>query len=316
MKFLIIGGLLLTLAWDAGAVLVTGIKAIVHDSVITYDEVEMLTAQGADVLRRQYAGKPEEFQKRMNQAREENLDKLLARELILHEFKTAGYSMPDSVINDMVESRLKSAFGDRRTATKTLQARGITYEKFREQERERFIVDAMRNKNISSEIMISPQKIETYYHDNPDKFKMEDQVKMRLIVLSKSSTNNSADARKLADEIHAKLKAGADFAEMASTYSQGSERSKGGERPWDVVSELRSELSAAASKLQPGEISDVIETTESCYILKVEEKKAAHVKALAEVREDIERDLKVKERDRLEKQWIERLRKKTFVRYF
>jgi len=316
MKFLIIGGLLLTLAWDAGAVLVTGIKAIVHDSVITYDEVEMLTAQTADVLRRQYAGKPEEFQKRMNQAREENLDKLLARELILHEFKTAGYSMPDSVINDMVESRLKSAFGDRRTATKTLQARGITYEKFREQERERFIVDAMRNKNISSEIMISPQKIETYYHDNPDKFKMEDQVKMRLIVLSKSSTNNSADARKLADEIHAKLKAGADFAEMASTYSQGSERSKGGERPWDVVSELRSELSAAASKLQPGEISDVIETTESCYILKVEEKKAAYVKALAEVREDIERDLKVKERDRLEKQWIERLRKKTFVRYF
>jgi peptidyl-prolyl cis-trans isomerase SurA len=316
MKFLIIAGVILATAWQAGAVLATGIKAIVHDSVITYDEVEALTAQTADVLRRQYARQPEEFQKRINQAREENLEKLLAHHLILHEFKTAGYALPDSVINDVVEARLKNAFGDRRTATKTLQARGMTYEKFRDQEKERFIVDAMRNKNISSEIIISPHKIETYYATNPDKFRLEDQVKMRLIVLTKSADPKAPDARKLADEILLQLKGGAPFAEMASTYSQGAERAKGGERPWDTISELRSELSEAVSKMQPGEISEVIETAESCYILQVEEKKASHVKALADVREQIERELRIQERERLDKQWIERLKKKTFVRYF
>lgn len=294
----------------------TGIKAIVHDSVITYEEVESMTAQTADVLRRQYARNPEEFQKRMNQAREENLERLLERELILHEFRTAGYALPESVLNDVVESRLKGMFGDRRTATKTLQARGMTYEKFREQEKERFIVEAMRNKNIASEIIISPYKIETYYAENPDKFKMEDQARIRLIVLNKSGNAEGPNARALAEEILVQLKGGASFAEMASTYSQGAERAKGGERPWDVISGLRPELSEAIARLEPGQVSDVIETADSCYLVKVEEKKAAHVRPLAEVRDQIERDLMVMERERLAKQWVERLKKKTFVRYF
>jgi peptidyl-prolyl cis-trans isomerase SurA len=316
MKLLIIAGMLTATALQVGGVLATGIKAIVHDSVITYDQVEVLTAQTADLLRREYSRQPEEFQRRMNQAREENLEKLLGDQLILHEFKTAGYSMPDSVINDMVEARLKSLFGDRRTATKTLQARGLTYEKFREQEKERFIVSAMRNRNIASEILISPHKIETYYAANPDKFQVKDQAKLRLIVLAKGPDTDAPDARKLADEILMQIKGGASFAEMASTYSEGAERAKGGERPWDTISELRTELAESVTGLQPGEVSDVIETAEACYIIKVEEKKPAHVKPLHDVREEIERDLVVQERDRLEKQWIERLKKKTFVRYF
>jgi len=34
------------------------------------------------------------------------------------------------------------------------------------------------------------------------------------------------------------------------------------------------------------------------------------------VRDQIEKDLLTQEQSRLEKQWIERLKKKTFVRYF
>ncbi len=296
--------------------LATGINAIVHDSVVTYEQVGSLTDQTADVLRRQYARQPEEFGKRMAKAREENLEKLTSRELILHEFQTAGYALPDSVINDIVESRLRAMFGDRRTAAKTLQARGMNFEKFRQQEKDRFIVDAMRNKNISAEIMISPVKIEAYYKAHPGQFKVEDQVKMRLIALNKSSDTNALDARKMCEEILSQIKAGASFAEMATNYSQGAEAKRGGERPWDVISELRKELGDAARALKPGEVSDVIETPESCYLVKIEDKKVEHVKPLADVREEIERDLLTQERDRLEKQWIAKLRKKTFVRYF
>ena len=50
--------------------------------------------------------------------------------------------------------------------------------------------------------------------------------------------------------------------------------------------------------------------------MKVEEARVAHVKALAEVRDEIEKNLVLSERERIEKQWIEKLKKKTFVRYF
>lgn len=303
------------LAAEANAALVNGIKAVVHDSAVTYDQVEQLTEQTADELVRDLASKPAELQKRLNAVRGENLEKLMDRELILHEFKTAGYSLPESVLEDLVQERIKTRYGDRRRLTQTLQAQGMTFEKFKQQVKDQFIVEALRSKNIASEILISPYKMEKYYQENQDRFKMDDQVKLSLIVLVAKDSNRE-QARQLANEIHAKLKEGATFFEMASIYSQGAERTLGGQRPMQEMRTLRDELSQAASKLQPGEFSDVIDTGDAVWLVKLDERIVAHVKPITEVRDEIEKDLLAQERNRLEKQWIERLRKKTFVRYF
>jgi hypothetical protein len=52
------------------------------------------------------------------------------------------------------------------------------------------------------------------------------------------------------------------------------------------------------------------------YLLKVDDAKPEHFKPLSEVRDYIEKNLSIAEKDRLEKQWLERLKKKTFVRTF
>ena len=49
--------------------------------------------------------------------------------------------------------------------------------------------------------------------------------------------------------------------------------------------------------------------------MKVEEFHPAHVKALNEVRAEIEKTLEAEERRRLRKEWIDRLRAKSFVSY-
>ncbi|HWH71021.1 MAG TPA: peptidylprolyl isomerase [Candidatus Sulfotelmatobacter sp.] len=313
---MLLAGLIVAGAFQVRAELANGIKAIVHDSVITYEDVESLTGQTADVLARQYRNQPQTFEKKMNDMREENLQKLMDRQLILHEFKTAGYTLPESVIDDVVQERIRSRFGDRVTLTKTLQAQGMTYEKFREQVREQFIVEALRSKNISSEIIISPHKVEAYYLAHRDGFKVEEEVKLRMIVLNKGSETNAPTVRKLADEILCKLKEGAAFAEMATIYSQGSQRNQGGDWGWVEKSVLRKELADVAFGLKPGELSGIIETPESYYLMRVEDARTAHFRSLGEVRDQIERNLLLEERNRLEKQWIERLKKKTFVRYF
>src|SRR2546426_276234 len=164
--------------------------------------------------------------------------------------------------------------------------------------------------------MISPYKIETYYGENRDKFKMEDQVKLRMIVLTNKVDRNAEATRKFADEIAAKLEAGASFAEMASVYSDGSQRSHGGDWDWIERSVLRPDLGEVAFSLKPGARSPVIEKPEGCYLMLVEESRPAHIKALSEVRDAIEKELKVQEQQRLRKQWIERLKTKSFIRYF
>ena len=48
----------------------------------------------------------------------------------------------------------------------------------------------------------------------------------------------------------------------------------------------------------------------------VEDKNPAHAKPLADVRNDIEKTLRTQQQAQLQKQWIEGLKKKTFIRYF
>ena len=291
------------------AELANAIKAIVHDSVITYVDVEDLTMQTADALRRQSRSQAE-LLKKIDEARGENLEKLLARQLILQDFKTAGYHLPESVIDELVQERIHAKYGNRVTLTKSLEAEGLTYEKFRQQIREQFIVEALRQKNISSEIIISPHKVENYYLAH----KAEDEVKLRMIVLNKTTDPNKPEPKKLAEEIVGKLNNGVPFEEMANEMAQPSQRNPGAE--WYDVAQLRKELVEDATRLKPGERSGIIETPEAYYLMRVEDKKVAHTKSLGDVRDQIEKSLLLEERNRLEKQWIERLKKKTFVRYF
>jgi parvulin-like peptidyl-prolyl isomerase len=291
-----------------------GIKAVVNDKVITYAEVEDYARDAANALRQQYASQPEVFQQKLNALLNDALDQLVERQLILHSFDVDGYKLPDGVIDDVVQERIREQFGDRVTLMKTLQARGMTFEQWRDQLRDQYISAALRNQNVQREVIISPAKILDYYQSHQTDFKVEDQVKLRMIVLAKASPDDT-NAVKFAREIQAKLKEGATFTEMASVYSQGSQQHQAGDWGWVERSVLRKDLADVAFSLNPGQTSDVIDTPDAVYLMYVEDKKSAHPRALSEVRNDIEQTLRAKEQARLEKQWIDGLKKKTFIRY-
>ena len=75
-------------------------------------------------------------------------------------------------------------------------------------------------------------------------------------------------------------------------------------------------MAEAAFALKAGQRSGVIETDEACYLMLVEDKRPERFKPLTEMREQIERDLRAQEQTRLQTLWVERLKKKTFVRRF
>ncbi len=315
MKFLtvsLLAGYLLAVAGQIQAQVVDGIAAIVNEAIITHDDVLNDVARVWDLLERTYSRQPEILNQKKAETYKQSLEELVQRKLILHEFKTAGYILPESVIEYSINDRIREQFGDRLKLTKSLQAQGITYETYRQQIRELFIVDAMRRKNINSGIIISPYKIEHYYEIHQDEFKMEDQVKLRMIFLDKSK-HEAGD--KLAKEINTKLDEGVSFAEMATVYSDESQASQGGDRGWVERKKLRPELDAVAFSLKAGQRSGVIEQPEGYYLILVEEIHAAHIKPLDDVRGDIERNLTVMENTRLRDKWISRLRAKSFVRY-
>src|SRR5690606_26952506 len=157
-------------------------------------------------------------------------------------------------------------------------------------------------------------RIERYYLDNQDRFRIADQVKLSMIVIDKS--RSLVDPLRLAREIQAKLDEGASFAEMAAVYSDGSQAREGGSWGWVERSVLREDLAEIAFSMQPDTRSDLIDKPEAVYLMQVDDVRAAHVRPLSEVRDEIERTLTLQERARLEQQWLDRLRRKTFVARF
>jgi len=291
-----------------------GIRAIVQSSVITLAEVEQYAKPAAEALLRQYRNQPQAFKQKLAAEMDKGLEELIERQLVLYDFRSAGYNFPEAIIDDEVEDRIRAQYGDDRSKLiKSLQVRGMTYEKYRQNLREQVIIEALTAKNVSQEIFISPHKIEAYYLAHQEKYKLADQVKLRMIVRNK---NGDAPARAVAEEILLKLKDGAAFSEMAAVYSQGAQAREGGSWGWVEQTVLRKELADVAFSLKAGEMSGIIDTPEAIYVMLVEDRRTSHVRPLVEIRDEIERQLRAEEQARLRKLYVDRLRKKTFVLYF
>ena len=300
----------LFLAPPAHADVADGVKAIVNDAVITYAQVQDFIEPAAQSLQRQYAGQPDAYSQKYTGLFNDGLEQLVERALILHDFEVEGYKLPDSVADELVQDRIRALGYDRKTLIETLRAQGMTFEEFRKQVRDQWIEAQMRRKNVSQQAVISPFKVETYYQAHQDDFKVGDQVQLRMIVLKKTSADDTNTAA-LAGEIAAKIRDGATFQQMAEVYSQGTQQKDG---DWYERSALRKELADNAFALKPGQVSEAIDTPDSVYIMQVEKIRPAYVRPLGDIRDDIEKTLCAQEEARLEKQWIDQLKKKSFIR--
>jgi peptidyl-prolyl cis-trans isomerase SurA len=303
------------MAARADQVISDGIQVIVNDAIITYQDVRRMAGPAMELLSAQFRNQPQVLDQRRTAVLADATDQLIERQLILDEYKTAGYSFPETIIEDTIDDRIRQQYRDRVTLMQSLREAGTTFESYRKRTREDIIIQAMRQKNLTTDILISPQKIVTYYEQNKTNYAVGEQAKLRMIVLNKQSSDTGS-ARQLADEIERKLKEGASFREMAKIYSDGPQRANEGDWGWAERSVLRKELADEAFKLKKGERSGVIELNDSCWLVLVEDKREAHTRPLNEVRDDIERILRQRENERQRQKWIGRLKDKAFVRYF
>lgn len=325
----------------AEPMLLDGIAAIVNDTVIPLAEVRdaarvpmqsMVTRLAPYIQNRLFrAGQPideasvflairesKEYAEEEAKIMSATLEGIIDRRLILDEFKKKGYRLPDALMEDVIKRAVRDDFRDRVTMVKTLREKGQTYEQYRQDQRDRFVVYSMVQQNLRKDLIISPKRIENFYAANPDRFKVLERVKLRLILFDRTK-HALGEPRKLATKAAERLKAGEDFAVVAKEMSDDSaSRVKGGDRGWleNRDADLRKELREVAFKLAPGQVSDVVEIDGSAFLLKVEDHKDSMKKSLVEVREEIEVELKKAEEERLQKLWVDRLRKNAFVRKF
>jgi peptidyl-prolyl cis-trans isomerase SurA len=302
------------------AEIIDGVAAIVNNDVITISQVRELVGTRERVIREAYKGP--DLAERIKEMRLAALKDLIDRQLIIQEFKKMqekGANIPDYVIEDRVQGIIRQEFGgDRAAFIRTLQAQGYTVTRFKEIEKEKIIVQAMRQAKLTDNVVVSPAQVQAFYDKNKSEFTIPDQVKLRMIILREENANDvgrDANKAQTAEEIRQKLVEGADFNRMAQMYSEDeATRDLGGDWGWVERNTLNEDLTKAAFSMKAGGISPVLQLGDSYYILNVEARKNATVKSISETREAIEQNIMQQERMKSQQRWLDTLRQKAFIK--
>lgn len=319
---ILLGGFLLSGAFQTvsaqKAEVVDGVAAIVNNDVITISQVRELVGARERAMREGYNGP--DLADKIKEMRLGALKDLVDRQLIIQEFRSMqekGANIPDYVVDDRVQTIIREEFGgDRAAFIRTLQAQGYTLTRFKEIEKEKIIVQAMRQAKITNNFVVSPKQIQNFYEKNKAAYSIPEQVKLRMIVLREGADDViGANKRQTAEEIREKIVSGAEFERMAQMYSEDEATSDlGGDWGWVEQNTLNEQLTKTAFSLKAGETSKVLQIGDSYYILFVEARKNATVKPMAEVREEIERNLIQQERMKAQQRWIDTLRRKAYIK--
>lgn len=124
--------------------------------------------------------------------------------------------------------------------------------------------------------LVTDADIQTYYDQHRNDFKQEAAIRAAYVSFNKGPTpRDEQDAANEINRILTQARSGEDFADLARTYSDGPSAPRGGDLGFFGRSRMVKPFEDAAFALEPGQISDPVQTQFGWHIIKVEEKKGA-----------------------------------------
>jgi parvulin-like peptidyl-prolyl isomerase len=300
------------------------LAAVVNGNVITRSEVQEAIKHTEQMIVLTVS-EEDKRKKQLATLKENALNSLIERELILTEFTKIGGKIKEELVTQDVNKIIKSERfgGNRDKFLKELVKTGMTLKRFKDLREKILTVELMRSRQSRDVLVVTPKQIEEAYSKYSNQFREESFVRLRTLMIPKVSENTKVTKEhqlKHITEIRKQIIKGEGFEQMAKTYSKDSVADKGGDRGTigENSIELRRDLKTAAFQLDSGELSDVIEGPYAFYLLKVETKKVGNKKTLTstEVRDTCEKLALLDLRKAVHDRWITRLKKNASIRRF
>jgi peptidyl-prolyl cis-trans isomerase SurA len=261
------------------------IVAKVNDDIITLSDLNREMAQIREDLASKYAG--EQLEKEIKTAENQVLDELIRQKLLLQKANELGFSgNVDVQVSAAVQNIMKeNNIPDMQALETALASQGMTLSRFREVLKNRMITQSLIQEFVSSRITLLSQEIDKYYRDHAADFTTPEEVSLSEILIPPGDNEKEAEAR--ATDLYSRLRQGESFATLAAQYSKGPTAAKGGSIGSYVTSKLNPDLAKAIANVREGDVTAVQKIKEGFMICRVDTRKPATVKLLAEVRDEI-----------------------------
>ena len=208
------------------------------------------------------------------QLRHEVLDVLIGQVLLWQSAQKDNLVASDEEVEKLYKQYV-SQYSNENAFKLKMQQEGYNEASYRQELKQRISARKWVEVNVMQNLQVSDEEVHEFYTSNKEKFVMPGQVHARHILITIDSNTTEQDkrkARKQLLDIKKQLDAGANFAEMAKQYSQGPSAPQGGDLGFFPSGKMVKSFEDAAFALQPGKVSDIVETRFGYHLIKVEAK--------------------------------------------
>jgi peptidyl-prolyl cis-trans isomerase SurA len=215
-----------------------------------------------------------QLEQAMNDAQKLLLRDLIDETLLLQQAKDMGLNADLEVVKTMEQLRQERKLASLDDLEKAIVAQGYSVDEFKQNIKTRYLTSQVLQREVYGRVIVTTDEMKKYYEANVKNFDRPAGIRVREI---SAYTENRGPAeiesqRKKIEEALAAVKKGENFAEVASKFSESQTAQEGGDLGFFVKGELAQPLEEIASKLNKGQVSDVITLKGAFMILKVEDK--------------------------------------------
>ncbi len=249
------------------------IVAVVDDDVITRSELDARLDTLIDQLRQKGQQLPP-----MDVLQRQMLDRMILETLQLAQAKQIGIKVDDEDLNRIIERIAKSNNLSLLQFREALAGEGIEFANFREEIRNEVTITRLRNNQVIKRINISPQEIDNLVESMRRNKTENEELHLQHILIalpSDSSPEQVEQGQRKVAQLLAELKAGADFGNLAISYSAGPQALEGGDLGWRRLAQLPVDFAEAIKELGAGEVSAPIRSASGFHLIRVADKRGA-----------------------------------------
>lgn len=272
---------------------------------------------------RQLSNLPAAFIDRFKQQiRQRVLDGLVAETLMDQQIKAANIVVTDEQVLAAIEEQ-----GAKRTPPVTadqfkamVESQGGHFDDVTKQYKASMARQQFMETQWAGKIDVNDTAVQAYYDENAKEFETPEQAQASHILIKPAADPNDpneakAAAKTKAEQLLAQLKDGADFAELAQANSDCTSAAKGGDLGLFGRSQMVKPFEEAAFSLQPGEMSDLVETQFGYHIIKVTDRKEARTRPFEEAKVEIFDKLTNQKKGQFAEEYLKSLKEKATIVY-
>ena len=261
--------------------LLDGIAAVVDEGIVLESELAQSVAILVGNLRAQQQQAPPEERRPLPPVgviERQVLDRLVLRQIQLQRAERVGIVVSDDQLNRVLANLANNLGITLDELPEALASENLDYSMYREDAREDLMISQLEQRDVMQRISVTPRELDqclARLEENQTN-QFDCNVSHILISLSASATSDETrDAERRINEIREKLEAGADFGQLALTYSQAQTALQGGALGWRKGSELPTLFADIVFGMQPGEVSEPIQSGSGFHIVRLNEMRGA-----------------------------------------